>query len=62
MSIRVAIVEDDRAVRENLALLIGASPGFTCVGSCADAEEAWRRLPSLTPDVAAADSSDHVDY
>lgn len=55
MSIRVAIVEDDRAVRENLALLINAAPGFSCVANCASAEEAWQRLPAAMPDVVLMD-------
>jgi DNA-binding NarL/FixJ family response regulator len=55
MSIRVAIVEDDRAVRENLAVLIGTAPGFACVGCCATAEEAWQQLPRLAPDVVLMD-------
>jgi DNA-binding NarL/FixJ family response regulator len=55
MSIRVAIVEDDRAVRENLAVLIDAAPGFSCVAGCASAEEAWQRLPILAPDVVLMD-------
>jgi DNA-binding NarL/FixJ family response regulator len=55
MSIRVAIVEDDRAVRENLSLLIAATPGYSCVGTCASAEEAWQRLPALTPEVVLMD-------
>src|SRR5437879_11770405 len=55
MSIRVAIVEDDRSVRENLALLINAAPGFTCAAACASAEEAWKRLPDALPDVVLMD-------
>ena len=55
MSIRVAIVEDDRSVRENLALLIGAARGFTCVAACASGEEALRRLPALYPEVVLMD-------
>jgi DNA-binding NarL/FixJ family response regulator len=55
MSIRVAIVEDDHVVRENLALLVGGAPGFSCIGSCASAEEAWQRLPALNPDVVLMD-------
>lgn len=53
--IRVAIVEDDRAVRENLALLIDAAPGFSCVAGCASTEEAWRRRPALAPHVVLMD-------
>src|SRR5258705_13946393 len=55
MSIRVAIVEDDRSVRENLALLIGAAPGFSCVATCASAEEAWQSLPAINPEVVLMD-------
>jgi DNA-binding NarL/FixJ family response regulator len=55
VAIRVAIVEDDRSVRENLALLIDAAPGFKCVMACASAEEAWKRLPDALPDVVLMD-------
>jgi DNA-binding NarL/FixJ family response regulator len=55
MSIRVAIVEDDRTVRENLALLIDRAPGFRCLASCASAEEAWQKLPTLAPEVVLMD-------
>jgi DNA-binding NarL/FixJ family response regulator len=55
MSIRVAIVEDDGAVRENLAVLIDAAPGFACVARCTSAEEALSRLPTAEPDVVLMD-------
>jgi DNA-binding NarL/FixJ family response regulator len=55
VSIRVAIVEDDRAVRENLAVLIDAAPRFRCVAACASAEEALKRLPAAEPDVVLMD-------
>lgn len=55
MSIRVAIVEDDRSVRENLSVLIDVAPGFRCVAACASAEEAWQQLPSLAPEVVLMD-------
>ncbi len=55
MSIRVAIVEDDRVVRENLAVLINAAPGFTCVTACVNAEEALKQLPAVHPDVVLMD-------
>jgi len=51
----VAIVEDDWAVRENLALLISKAPGFACVATCESAEEALLRLPTLSPDVVLMD-------
>jgi len=55
MSIRVSIVEDHRQVRENLDVLINASPGFSCVAACESAEEAWKRLPEIGPDVVLMD-------
>ncbi len=55
MSIRVAIVEDDPAVRENLAKLISAEPGFSCDAQCRTAEEALQRLPRTAPDVVLMD-------
>jgi DNA-binding NarL/FixJ family response regulator len=42
--IRVAIVEDDRAVREGLGMIIGATPGYECTGRFHSVEEA---LPAL---------------
>jgi DNA-binding NarL/FixJ family response regulator len=53
--IRVALVEDDRQVREGLALLIGHSPGFACVAACPSAENALQRLPGQKPDVVLMD-------
>ncbi|SPE37537.1 Response regulator [Candidatus Sulfopaludibacter sp. SbA6] len=38
--IRVAIVEDDRTTRQGLAVLIGGTPGFQCVGQHRSVEEA----------------------
>ena len=55
MTIRVAIVEDYRSVRENLAVLVNAAPGFSCVGSCASAETALAELPALRPEVVLMD-------
>ena len=53
-SIRVAIVEDDRAARQGLAQLIGGTPGFTCVGQWNSAEEALLRCAEA-PDVLLLD-------
>lgn len=55
MNIRVAIVEDNRSVRENLSLLINSSAGLACVASCASVEEALSSLPPLLPDVVLMD-------
>ena len=55
MPIRIAIVEDDFAVRENLALLIGESPQFDCVATCSNTEAALEQLPAVKPDVVLMD-------
>ena len=53
-AIRVAIVEDDRTTRQGLALLIGGTPGYECVGQFRSVEEALR-LPYLAPHVILLD-------
>jgi CheY-like chemotaxis protein len=53
--IRLALIEDDRQVREGLAQLIGASPGHRCVAACASAEEALAQLPALKPEIVLMD-------
>jgi DNA-binding NarL/FixJ family response regulator len=55
MSIRVAIVEDDEQVRENLARLIGEAKGFECVASFSSGEEALTSWPRRAPDVVVMD-------
>ncbi len=55
MNIRVAIVEDDKSVRENLCVLINSKEGFSCVASCPSTEDACARLPQLSPDVVLMD-------
>jgi DNA-binding NarL/FixJ family response regulator len=55
MSIGIAIVEDQREMRESLAEWLGNAPGLRCVGAYATAEEALRRLPAENPDVVLMD-------
>lgn len=55
MLIKVAIVEDSKAVRENWARLISVSPGLRCVGVCASGDEALARIPEWKPDVVLMD-------
>ncbi len=55
MSIRVAIVEDESSVRDNLAVLINSAPGFCCVSSQPDAERAIAALPGAAPEVVLMD-------
>jgi DNA-binding NarL/FixJ family response regulator len=53
--IRVAIVEDDEWVRENLASELGQNTGFSCLGAFRSAEAAIEGIPSLKPDVVLMD-------
>ena len=53
--IRVAIVEDQREVREGLALLIGHTPGYLSRGSFGSVEEAMVHMKTACPDVVLID-------
>jgi DNA-binding NarL/FixJ family response regulator len=55
MAIRVVIIEDQREIREMLAVLVNGSEGFCCVGTFEHAADALRDLPALNPDVALVD-------
>ena len=52
--IRVTIVEDDRTTRQGLAMLIGATSGYECVGQFRTVDDALRPA-NLTPDVILLD-------
>jgi DNA-binding NarL/FixJ family response regulator len=54
-SIKVAIIEDQREVREGLAILINGTTGFRCVGSFRTMEEALRLIANELPDVILTD-------
>lgn len=53
--IQILIVEDDPAVGENLAELIGGTPGFECVGTFPSGEALLADLPRRAPDVVLMD-------
>jgi DNA-binding NarL/FixJ family response regulator len=55
MAIKVSIVEDDRRVRESLAVLINGTAGFCCLGAFPNAEQALKQLPLAWPDVVLMD-------
>jgi DNA-binding NarL/FixJ family response regulator len=55
MPIKVAIVEDDEQVRDNLAALISATDGFECAGAFSSGEEALESMPRRPPDVVLMD-------
>jgi DNA-binding NarL/FixJ family response regulator len=54
-TIRVAIVEDRRDIREGLSLIINGTPGFRCSGSYRTMEEALERIGSDLPDIVLND-------
>ena len=55
MSIKVSIVEDDRRIRESLAILINEASGFHCNATYGTAETALKMIPSDPPDVVLMD-------
>ncbi|MBZ5619578.1 MAG: response regulator transcription factor [Acidobacteriia bacterium] len=53
--IEVAIIEDKRAIREGLRLLIGATDGYRCGGTYESVEEGLRGLARAPADVLLLD-------
>jgi DNA-binding NarL/FixJ family response regulator len=53
--IRIAVVEDDKMVREVLEILLNGSPGFSCVAAYGNGEDAVTGLPEVNPDVVLMD-------
>ena len=53
--VRVLIADDQRVVREGLAVLLGLLPGVTVVGTAADGEQALALAAELKPDVVLMD-------
>ena len=54
-TIKIAIVEDLREIREGLARLINATPGHRCTGVYASMEEALDKIPNNLPDLVLSD-------
>lgn len=54
-AIRVAIVDDEAELREQIAGYIDQAKGFCCVRACASGEEALKCLPQDRPDVVLMD-------
>src|SRR4029453_13937554 len=54
-TIRVAIVEDRREIRDGLATIINGTPGFRCTGAYRSMEEALERIDENLPDVVLND-------
>src|SRR5262245_24202863 len=51
----VAIIEDERDIRECLTLLINGTDGYSCTGSYRSMEEALEQMPRRLPDVVLSD-------
>jgi DNA-binding NarL/FixJ family response regulator len=54
-AIKVAIVEDERDIRECLSVLVNGTPGYSCTGSYRTMEEALDGLARQLPDVVLSD-------
>jgi DNA-binding NarL/FixJ family response regulator len=53
--IAVAVIEDDRATREGLRLLLSATPGFRCVGAWGSVEETRSTRAEVDPEILLLD-------
>lgn len=54
-TIKVAIIEDRREIRDGLAMLISGTEGFKCTGSYRSMEDALTRIGAELPNVALCD-------
>lgn len=52
---KIAIVEDNKVIRESLTEFVQADPEFRCVCVCATAEDALKILPKHQPDIVLMD-------
>jgi DNA-binding NarL/FixJ family response regulator len=55
VTIKTAIIEDERDIREGLAMLINGTEGFRCTGSYRSVEEALDRIQYDVPAVVLSD-------
>ena len=53
--IKVAIVEDNKTVREGFETLLNRTAGFQCVCTCGTVAEALKKIPKAAPDVILMD-------
>jgi DNA-binding NarL/FixJ family response regulator len=54
-TIKAAIIEDQRDIREGLTMLIDGTPGYKCTGSYRSMEEAFDKIKAQVPDVVLCD-------
>lgn len=55
ITVKIAIIEDLRDLREGLAMLIGGTNGFECVGRFRSVEEAIAKIGSQLPQIVLTD-------
>lgn len=55
MPVHVGIIEDEKEIRQSLALLIHGSEGFECIHAFSNGEDAIREIPQLKLDVVLTD-------
>ena len=55
MQIKVAVVEDNAALCEELQHVIARAPNLVCVCVCRNAEDALEQIPQVAPDVIVMD-------
>src|SRR5215510_6118784 len=53
--IKVAIIEDQRDIREGLATMLRFTEGYDCIGSYRSMEEALEKIKGTVPDVTLVD-------
>jgi DNA-binding NarL/FixJ family response regulator len=54
-TIKVAIIEDRREIRDGLAMLINGTDGFKCTGTYRSMEDALPRIGTVLPDLVLCD-------
>lgn len=54
-TVKVAIIEDQRDIREGLASMLRFTEGYTCTGGYRSMEEALEKINGAVPDVALVD-------
>ena len=52
---KIAIVEDNKTIRESLTEFVQTDPGISCVCACSTAEEALRVIPKHQPNIVLMD-------
>jgi DNA-binding NarL/FixJ family response regulator len=55
MKLKIGIVEDEKQIRESIAILINGSEGFSCENTFTNAEDAIEKIPNLLLDVVLMD-------